>query len=158
MPYASTIDVYDLFSAYAGLYSFTEDDKTGPLGSKDDVEKIAQKLLVYITKDIKEGTDEQKGNAYFYLSSICIFREDIPKGLECLKKAVEFDPRHLTDLAYYKNYKLDDREGALADYNKALQVLKDLSDIERIKSSIADIDSLRNIISLWKIVTVLPTI
>lgn len=141
---ASTMDYSNLFVACHSLYEFTKGDKDGPLISKDKVDKIADKLLVLIKKDITEGTPAVKGQAYCSLSYICVHRNDKQKALECYDKAVSLDKKFLIERADFKNAFMDDREGALADYNEALSITTDPDTIEYIKYNIEHIDVIRD--------------
>lgn len=142
---ASTSDYADLFVACRSLYKFTKNEKGGPLISKDKVDKLADKLLVLIKKDITEGTPAIKAKAYCCLSYICVYRNDKQRALECYNKAVSLDKTFLSERADFKNVILNDKEGALADYHEALSVATDPATIDSIKFSIEHIDTLRDV-------------
>lgn len=145
-PDASTSDYYYLFSAYWGLYKFTKDEKVSDALKirKETIDEIANKLLVYIKKDIEQGDDRVKSLACVYLSNVYDYRGDKQKALEALDKAVSMNTSCLLHRADYKNY-LNDRNGAIADYKQALEVLTDPEEIEIAKFSLKNIDNSRDV-------------
>ena len=138
-------DYYDFFLYSCYLNEFTKDDKGGSLVSQSDINKAATDLFELIKKDIETGDAKTKARAYTYLAAICHYqKKDDKKALECYDKAVSLDEAILIDRAEFKNLYLNDRDGALADLNRVLEVEKDPEKISIIKSNIEDIDIIRN--------------
>lgn len=138
-------DYSDFFLYSCYLKEFTKDDKGGSLVSQSDINKAAADLLELIKKDIETGDVKTKAKAYTYLAAICHYqKEDNKKALECYDKAVSLDESILIDRAQFKNLHLNDRDGALVDLNRALELEKDPDIISIIKSNIEDIDIIRN--------------
>ena len=112
--------------------------------NRETIDKVANKFLVLIKKDITNGTPKIKGEAYCYLAHICIYKGEMHKALECYNKAVSLDKELLVYRGDFKNTYLNDRAGALADFNEALSVTQDPEQIEYINFQIQGIDVLRN--------------
>ncbi|MFQ8625696.1 MAG: tetratricopeptide repeat protein [Candidatus Gastranaerophilaceae bacterium] len=138
---ASTHNYDMLFNAYWRLYEFSIKDDGKPDFDKETVDKVCNQLLVKIKKDITDGIAD--GFTYCYLADVYTYRENKEKALECFDKAVSIDESFNWNRGEYKNYVLNDREGALEDYNKALAVAKDQDTIDLINDSIKSIDLIR---------------
>lgn len=138
---ASTHNYDMLFNAYWHLYEFSIKDDVKPDFDKETVDKVCNQLLVKIKKDITDGIAD--GFTYCYLADVYTYRENKEKALECFDKAVSIDESFNWHRGEYKNYVLNDREGALEDYNKALAVAKDQDTIDLINDSIKSIDLIR---------------
>lgn len=67
------------------------------------------------------------------------------RALDFYNKAVSLDLKYLIERGVYKNITLNDRKGALVDYNHALNVLTDEKDLQAVRVAIEHIDILRNI-------------
>lgn len=138
---ASTFNYRKLFNAYWHLYELSVQDDGKPDFDKETVDKVCNQLLAKIKKDITDGKAD--GFTYCYLADIYTYRENKEKALECFDKAVSIDESFNWHRGVYKDYVLNDREGALEDYNKALAVAKDQDTIDLIKDSIESIDLIR---------------
>lgn len=138
----STFNYSMLFNSYWRLYQFSSTDDKKPDIDKEVVEKACNQLLLKIKEDITKGNAD--AHTYCYLADIYIYREDNDKALKCYDKAVALDESCYLNRGDFKNIELDDREGALEDYNKALAAEKDPEKIELIKDSIESIDIFRN--------------
>lgn len=137
-------DVANLFIAYTGLDEFTKGRPENNLVNKATIDKIINKLLVLIKRDLNQNNTKVKGEAYCYLATICIYKKEFQKALECYNKASDLDKYFLAYRADFKNTCLNDRAGALADYNEALAATDDPEHIEYINFQIQGIDVLRN--------------
>lgn len=138
---ASTFNYRKLFNAYWHLYELSVQDDGKPDFDKETVDKVCNQLLAKIKKDITDGKAD--GFTYCYLADIYTYRENKEKALECFDKAVSIDESFNWHRGVYKDYVLNDREGALEDYNKALAVAKEQDKIDLIKDSIESIDLIR---------------
>lgn len=138
----STLNYSMLFNAYWHLYQFSSRDNKKPDVDKEVVEKACNQLLLKIREDITKGNAD--AHTYCCLADIYIYRENNEKALECYDKAVALDESCCLSRGDFKNIELNDREGALEDYNKALAAEKDPERIELIKDSIESIDIFRN--------------
>lgn len=147
---ALTQDYADYFLTCKELYNFTKDDKKHTYISKQTVDNAAQKLLVMVRQDIAQGNDTTKAAAYCYLAAILEYKKDNKKALEAYNKAVMFDKSYLIHRATFKNIVLNDKKGALEDYNAALanETNKDRAEFI-IKHCIANIDSHRDMKRIW---------
>lgn len=139
------INVYgSLFNDSHFLYIFTKDDKGGPRVSKKTIDDAANQLFILAEKNLEHEDSYVRAQAYAYLATIYHYREDNNKALECYNKAVEEDSSFLLERGSFKNVKLKDRAGALADFNQALAQAKDQDQIELINMHISNIDLLRD--------------
>ena len=137
---ASTYSLF--FQAYKALYEFTKDDKKYRCVDKSIIDNICE---TYRAKTQKE-LNENKNIAYNYchMADIYEYKKDNKKALEYYNMAVAEDESTLTSRAQFKNHVLNDRNGALADYNRALEIETDPKEREMIQHCIDNIDLIRN--------------
>lgn len=132
-----------LFQAYKALYEFTKDDKKYKCVDKETVENTCAKLLLKVKEEMSQNIN--MADNYGYLSYVYEYKENLPKALECLDKAVELDPTNLVTRGSFKNHTLNDREGALEDYKKALEIEQDPEQREFIQEHLINqIDLIRD--------------
>ncbi|MBO6086949.1 hypothetical protein J6P92_01205 [bacterium] len=138
----STFNYASLFQSYKALYEFTKDEKEYKCVDKETVENACTKLLAKIKDEMSQNIN--MADNYGYLSYVYEYKENLPKALECLDKAVELDTSNLITRASFKNHTLNDREGALEDYRKALENEQDPDQKEFIQHMIDTIDLIRD--------------
>ena len=132
-----------LFQSYKALYDFTKDEKKYECVDKQVVENACSKLLIKIKDEMSKNIN--MADNYGYLSYVYEYKGNLPKALECLDKAVELDPSNLIARGSFKNHTLNDREGALEDYKKALEIEQDSEQREFIQKHLIDnVDLIRN--------------
>lgn len=140
-------ELYKLFMAYKHLYNFTKHDKNGSLVDTYTIDEIADKLYVKIKNDIDIEKEEvfEQGRIYNALFEYYDYKDDNQNALACLDKMVMLrEEAYLVTRAQFKKLVLGDSEGALADYNRALEVVTDADEISYIQKSIKTIDLFRD--------------
>ncbi len=137
------IDYASLFRAYLGLLNFLEEQ--GKIDAlKKQIDIIVNKLVPLIKKEIQTGNDSSKAQAYIYLAEIYEYKKDVQKAYECCNRAVSLDKKFLAERAGFRNFVLNDKQGALEDYNAALAVETDPQRLAMISYCINQINSGQN--------------
>lgn len=142
---ASIEDYENLFNAYHSLYLSAKSKKTKTEFTKEKMDAFVQEYLKKIYEVIDTGTSTEQGKAYCCLANIADYQKDKKRALDFYNKAVSLDLKYIIERGVYKNITLNDRKGALVDYNHALNVLTDEKDLQAVRVAIEHIDILRNI-------------
>ncbi len=137
---ASTYALF--FQAYKALYEFTKNEKKYKCVEKSVIDNICNNFESKVQNELSQN----KNVAYNYchMAEIFTYKNDKKKALEYYNMAVNEDESTLTNRAQFKNYELNDRAGALADYNRALEIKTDPDEREMIQHLIDNIDLARN--------------
>lgn len=130
------------FQAYKALYEFTKDEKKYRCVDKAVVDNICNNFELKVQRELAENKDI--AHNYCHMAEICIYKDDRKKALEYYDMAVREDESTLTSRGQFKNLELNDREGALADYKRALEIETDPNEREMIQHFIDNIDLIRN--------------
>ena len=137
-----------LFSSYNSLYEFTQKDKKHQCITKDTVDRICETLLSKIKQEMTQGLN--LATNYCFLGYIATYKKENTKALEYYDKAVEIDEKTLLNRAQFKNHYLNDRQGALDDYNRALANESNPNERKIIQHLIKNIDLIRESDALVK--------
>ena len=83
-------------------------------------------------------------NQAFTIPTYQKYKKDVQKAYECCNRAVSLDKKFLAERAGFRNFVLNDKQGALEDYNAALAVETDPQRLAMISYCINQINSGQN--------------
>ena len=110
--------------------------------NKEVVDNICANLLSKVNEEIAQGKNIPLN--YCHLAEIYDYKNDKNRALEYYNMAVNEDESYLSTRAEYKNYALNDKNGALADLNRALELTQDPQEREYLRFQIDHIDIIRD--------------
>ena len=130
-----------LFQNYRGLYKFIhQKDKKYEYKTRDIVDDVCDKFLEKVQAEM--SVNKNMSENYYHLAYIISYKGDNNQALEYFNKAVELDEKQIFARGEFKAYTLHDKQGALEDFNRALELASDKSEKECIELVIDNIDIL----------------
>lgn len=132
-----------LFHSYRGLYEFTQKEKKYKCVTKDVVDNVCNKFLAKVQDEM--AVNQNMSENYCHLAHIELYKTgDKAKAAEYFDRAVELDNQKVLERGQFKNDILNDRTGALEDFNRALELTDNEEEKESIEFLIKHIDLLRD--------------
>lgn len=130
-----------LFQNYRGLYKFIhQKDKKYGYKTRDIVDDICDRFLAKVQDEM--AVNKNMSENYYHLAYIISYKGDNNQALEYFNKAVELDEKLIFARGEFKAYTLHDKQGALEDFNRALELASNKSEKKSIELVIDNIDIL----------------